>query len=208
MDVSEKLDKDVEATNNLLQGVRLTVKKDKITKKYDSISHLLTMDDLELAGTKTKELILLLNDTSDHKHILIESLKSLNSSNRSLFKNNLALVIIETIQSYRQELDDLFYEYDDAYPILLGESNCLKAGQRYEGEIQMAAMKLTTERIFEADYPDDDQGFIKLPITNSLGGKIVIDKLKPGRTEIKIRVIESQLNQKLRFENTVLLESQ
>ena len=206
IDVSTKLDREVEATNFLLQGVRLVHKKEKLRNKYDSISNLLITNELEIAKIKTNELILLLDDQSEMKIILQEVLKNLNSSNKYVLNNNLAFSVIETIQSYRDEFDNLFYEYYEVYPVLFDETTCIKAGQKYEGEIMMVAMKLTTERIFEADYPDDGKGFVKLPVSESLGGKVIIDNLKPGQTRIKVRVTESHKNQKKTFDNEVLLE--
>ncbi|WKK77113.1 hypothetical protein QYS49_07845 [Marivirga salinae] len=205
-EVANKLDEEVEATNFRLEGVRLKHRKDNLKKSYDSISFLLKDNEIDLAKSKTKELITTLNTTSESYKVLEQSLNQVTESNKVIFSNNLALIVVETIQSYRKQFDDLFYQYDAVHPVLFDETQCLKAGQKYEGEIMMVAMKLSTERVFEADYPNDNQGFIKLPVSQSLGGKLVIDNLQPGQTEIKVRVTESHLNQKLMFENTVLLE--
>jgi|GEM_PF-5066857 hypothetical protein len=206
-EVSTHLDQEVESSGNRLEGVRYQYKVQKLNALMDSISNSLQQKDLDLAKLLTKEFLgiainSLPSDVHLNKALVTESLAGLSMENHHTFLNSLKLFQIEVIDFYRNQFDNIFYKYEDVFPFILPETDCPRKGMPYKAQVLMVGVK-GTERICEVDFLDDDKGFIKLPVSESLGGKLIIDQLKKDTTKMIIRITEIHQNQKMTFENPV-----
>lgn len=206
-EVSKNLEKEVESSGNRIEGVRYQYKVQKLKSFMDSISNSLEQKDLDQAKLLTKEYLAtainsLPSDVQLNKALLTETLAGLTMDNHDTFRNSLKLFQIEIIEVYRNQFDNIFYKYEDVFPFILPETDCPKKGMPYKAQVLMLGVK-GTERICEIDFLDDDKGFIKLPVSESLGGELIIDQLKKDTTKMIIRITEIHQNQKMTFESPV-----
>jgi hypothetical protein len=206
-EVSTLLDLDVESSGNRVEGVRYQYKVEQLNNIRDSIYNSLEKEDLDQAKSLTKEYLgIVMNNLPNgvklNNELITESLATLSSNNHNTFRNSLKLFQIEVIEFYRNQFENIFYKYDDVFPFILPDTECPKKGMPYQAQVLMLGVK-GTERICEVDFLDDDQGFIKLPVSQSLGGKLIISNLKKDTTKMIIRITEIHHNQKMTFENEV-----